>query len=171
MKKFICSLLALLFLPHIPTSSLCVYISICSSQSSVNTSISLFNNNIYRCKNANIEDIIGLFYDAIFKYSVIIDNDDAYFYVRFPHKSLDEVFKPHRDVSTILTKLSEAAKHVLDNAISNSVNQIKSLRFIINHYFLTSGCFTGLKAKFASLLCLSKANTIFTTFSLLKEAT
>lgn len=36
-----------------------------------------------------------------------IDNDDAYFYFRFPHKSLDLVLKPQRDVSTFLTRFRD----------------------------------------------------------------
>lgn len=52
--------------------------------------------------------------EEIHKY---IDNDDAYFYVRFPHKSLDEVFKPHRDVSTILTRIRDL---ILSPVISES---------------------------------------------------
>lgn len=36
-----------------------------------------------------------------------IDNDDAYFYFRFPHKSLDLVIKPQADVSTFLTRFRD----------------------------------------------------------------
>ena len=52
-----------------------------------------------------------------------IDNEDAYFYLRFPHKSLDEVFRPHRDVSTILTRIRDL---ILSPVISESyVYQIR----------------------------------------------
>ena len=36
-----------------------------------------------------------------------IDNEDAYFYLRFPHKSLDRVLRNQRDVSTILARFRD----------------------------------------------------------------
>ena len=50
-------------------------------------------------------------------YHELIDNEDAYIYFRFPHKSLDEVFRPHRDVSTILTRIRDL---ILSPVVSES---------------------------------------------------
>lgn len=36
-----------------------------------------------------------------------LDNDEAYFLWRMPHKSLDEIFKPHMDVGGLLTRVRD----------------------------------------------------------------
>ena len=36
-----------------------------------------------------------------------LDNDEAYFQWRMPHKSLDEIFKPHIDVGGLLTRIRD----------------------------------------------------------------
>ena len=36
-----------------------------------------------------------------------LDNDEAYFLWRMPHKSLDEIFAPHMDVGGVLTRLRD----------------------------------------------------------------
>ena len=36
-----------------------------------------------------------------------LDNDEAYFIWRMPHKSLDEIFKPHVDVGNVLERLRD----------------------------------------------------------------
>ena len=36
-----------------------------------------------------------------------LDNDEAYFIWRMPHKSLDEIFKPHVDVGNVMTRLRD----------------------------------------------------------------
>ena len=36
-----------------------------------------------------------------------LDNDEAYFVWRMPHKSLDEIFKPHVDVGNVLDRLRD----------------------------------------------------------------
>ena len=52
-----------------------------------------------------------------------IDNDDAYFFIRFPHKTIDDVLKPKRDVSTVLTRIRDL---IMSPVISESyVYQIR----------------------------------------------
>lgn len=36
-----------------------------------------------------------------------IDNEEAYFFLRFPHKSLNQILKPRRDVTTFITRLRD----------------------------------------------------------------
>ena len=41
------------------------------------------------------------------KLKASLDNDEAYFIWRMPHKSLDEIFKPHVDVGNAMTRLRD----------------------------------------------------------------
>jgi hypothetical protein len=52
-----------------------------------------------------------------------IDNEDAYFFIRFPHKTIDLVFKPEASVSTFLTRFRDL---IMSPVISESyVYQIR----------------------------------------------
>ena len=97
----------------------------------------LFNNNIYRCKNANIEDIIGLFYDAIFKYSVIIDNDDAYedYLV-----NLDLLFSKIDNINEIDTGINKLLSKIIIKK-NNSKDKEEFIdfvydKYVVNGYFI-----------------------------------
>lgn len=76
---------------------------------------------IIHCPIENLE-IVELSKGTLIKCNIeelhkYIDNEEAYFYWRFPHKSLDEVFAPHRDVSTVLTRIRDL---ILSPVISES---------------------------------------------------
>ena len=48
--------------------------------------------------------LIGINFEQLQPY---LDNDEAYFIWRMPHKSLDEVFKPHVDVGNAMSRLRD----------------------------------------------------------------
>lgn len=64
-----------------------------------------------------------------------IDNEDAYFFIRFPHKTIDEVLKPKSDVSTILNRIRDL---IMSPVISESyvyqirINEARMLPMEIN---------------------------------------
>lgn len=53
----------------------------------------------------------------LLKMQSYIDNDEAYFFIRFPHKSMDQIFKPQRSMSTILTRFRDL---VMSPVVSDS---------------------------------------------------
>ena len=48
--------------------------------------------------------LLKVLFDELFKY---LDNDEAYFMFRIPHKSMDEVFKKQMDVGNVMTRMRD----------------------------------------------------------------
>ena len=58
----------------------------------------------YTVKPVSTGTLLKVPFDEIFKY---LDNDEAYFMFRIPHKSMDEVFKKQMDVGNVMTRMRD----------------------------------------------------------------
>lgn len=63
-----------------------------------------FSKTEYTVKPLGIGTLVSVSIDAMVKY---LDNDEAYFMIRLPHKNLDETFKPQIDVHNFFTRLRD----------------------------------------------------------------
>ena len=71
----------------------------------------LYNNKVYNDKkNSNKEDIIGLFYDALFKYSIIIESND--YYDEFL-KNIKYLFKKINNINDIDTGVNKLLSRLI----------------------------------------------------------
>lgn len=58
----------------------------------------------YTVKPVSTGTLLKVSFDELFKY---LDNDEAYFMFRIPHKSMDEVFKKQMDVGNVMTRMRD----------------------------------------------------------------
>ena len=58
----------------------------------------------YTVKPVSTGTLLKVPFDELFKY---LDNDEAYFMFRIPHKSMDEVFKKQMDVGNVMTRMRD----------------------------------------------------------------
>ena len=58
----------------------------------------------YTVKPVSTGTLLKVPFDEIFKY---LDNDEAHFMFRIPHKSMDEVFKKQMDVGNVMTRMRD----------------------------------------------------------------
>ena len=58
----------------------------------------------YIVKPVSTGTLLKVPFDELFKY---LDNDEAYFMFRIPHKSMDEVFKKQMDVGNVMTRMRD----------------------------------------------------------------
>lgn len=56
----------------------------------------------FTCQSVSNGTLISVPFDTLHPY---LDNDEAYFFFRLPHKSLDEVFSPDHTVESLLNRL------------------------------------------------------------------
>ena len=98
----------------------------------------LINNSVYHDKkDSNKDDVIGLFYDALFKYSVLLDSED--YYNEFL-TDLRTIFKKINNISEIdegINKLlSRLILKKIDTKNKNTFIEYVYDRFINNGYFI-----------------------------------
>ena len=58
----------------------------------------------YTVKPVSTGTLLKVPFDELFKY---LDNDEAHFMFRIPHKSMDEVFKKQMDVGNVMTRMRD----------------------------------------------------------------
>ena len=58
----------------------------------------------YTVNPVSMGTLLKVPFDELFKY---LDNDEAYFMFRIPHKSMDEVFKKQMDVGNVMTRMRD----------------------------------------------------------------
>jgi hypothetical protein len=58
----------------------------------------------YTVKPVSMGTLLKVPFDELFKY---LDNDEAYFMFRIPHKSMDVVFKKQMDVGNVMTRMRD----------------------------------------------------------------
>ncbi len=81
--------------------------NVCTSEIAYNArTIDLVHISLLRFELKPLADgtLIDINLEQLQKY---LDNDEAYFLWRMPHKSLDEIFKPHMDVGGLLTRVRD----------------------------------------------------------------
>lgn len=136
----------------------------------INFITDLYNKDVYRNKvNADQYDLIGIFYDALFKYSIIVDNImyfDSYFgELKYLFKKLDKLDDINDGINKLLSKIvitklgcnskESFIKYIHDKYIVNGymmhaysdiyTDDINKNGFIINSYKNLYNDFNNLK--------------------------
>jgi len=97
----------------------------------------LFNNSVYYDKkDSNKDDIIGLFYDALFRYSVLLDSEDYY------NEFLSDLRVIFKKINTI-SEIDEGINKLLSRLILKKLNTKNKSTFIEYVYdrFINNGYF------------------------------